>query len=155
MLLLLGFAATGGAQGVPMDKPSLFDSLNQKAAQAHDEPSTRALFVEIQGSTLGGPLPKSMLERLVHAQRDFQGGKRAPVTEEALAEAINKLGRKLNPEIYSGTNATQIISCANTACVIPRLFWHLQMVHSRTVQQIIACRRPVPCTSGFCCFARS
>jgi hypothetical protein len=49
-----------------------------------------------------------MLKRLAHAQRDFQAGKRAPVTEEALAEAVNGLGRKLNPDIYSGTNALQI-----------------------------------------------
>ena len=108
MLLLLGSVRAGGTQAVPMEKPSVFDSLNQKATQAHDEASTRALFVEIQGNTLGAPIPKSMLKRLVRAQRDFQDGKRAPITEETLAQAINGLGRKLNPEIYSGTNALQI-----------------------------------------------
>ena len=108
MLLLLSFVTTGGAQAVPMDKWSPYESLNQKAALARDEPSTRALFAEIQLRTLGGPLPQSMLRRLVRAQRDFHAGKRAPITEEALAEAINGLGRQLNPDVYSGTNALQI-----------------------------------------------
>ena len=85
-----------------------YEPLNQKAANSRDAVSIRDLFIDIQLRTLGHPLPESLTKRLVNVQCRFQEGKQSPVTEAALAHAINRLGHRLNPVVFSGTNELQI-----------------------------------------------
>ena len=87
---------------------SFYQSLDRQAGQAKDSASIRALFLQIHARTLAAPMPQSVLDRLTRAQEGFLGGTQRAVTEEAVAEAVNAMGRSLDPVTYTGTNALQV-----------------------------------------------
>jgi hypothetical protein len=87
---------------------SFYGPLDNKARYAKDNATIRELFQEIHDLTLFGPLPPSIHERLVRSQRSFLEGKQAPVTEGAVADAVNFLGRELDAATFTRTNAEQV-----------------------------------------------
>jgi hypothetical protein len=72
--------------------------------------------VLIQATTIGSSLPDSFTKRFVRAQQQFLRGERAAVTSQALADAVNQLGRRLNAAVYTGTNELQLNLLRKSEC---------------------------------------
>jgi len=87
---------------------SFYKSLDHQSVDAKDNATIRALALEIHNRTLFGPMPQSVLERLVRAQQGFLAGHHPSVTEAAVADAVNAMGNELDPVIFTGTNALQV-----------------------------------------------
>lgn len=77
-------------------------------AKANTPASISSLLADIHGRTLSGPLPQSVLDRMVHAQAGFMNRTQAPVTEAEVANAVNVMGKALDPVTFTGTNALQV-----------------------------------------------
>ncbi len=108
-LTTLGIASIAWSQTMVGPKPdSAYKSLDVKSEAATSRENIRALFLEIHGRTMFGPMPKTVLDRLVKTQEAFLAGTQSPVTEQAVADAVNAMGRALDPETYTGTNALQV-----------------------------------------------
>jgi len=98
-----------GAQAVTIQRShSFYQSLDRQSAEAKDTATIRTLMLEIHNRNLFGPMPQSVLERMIRAQAGFTKGKHAPVTETAVANAVNSMGRALDPVTFTGTNALQV-----------------------------------------------
>jgi hypothetical protein len=80
----------------------------QLKAGAQADHEIRDLFALIQATTLGGPLPDALTRRLERAQQQFLRGDRPAFSELTLADAINRLGCRLNAAVYTGTNELQL-----------------------------------------------
>jgi len=87
---------------------SFFKSLDQQTANAKDAASIRALFLEIHNRTVFGPLPESILQKAARAQENFLKGTQPPITEEAIANAVNTMGKTLIGNDFTGTNTMQV-----------------------------------------------
>src|SRR5437870_2239218 len=98
VFLCLNMTLPAQPQIMNVQRPDpFFDSLNRQA-NAKDDTGIAALFRDIHARTITGPLPQSVLARLVRAQKAFLEGK-APVTEAAVADGVNAMGRELNSTI--------------------------------------------------------
>jgi hypothetical protein len=109
ILAPLALTTLAKSQAVTPSKPISFNkSLDLQAGGASDSASIRSLFIEIHSRNLFGSIPQSVLDRMVRAQAGFKQGTQAPVTEAAVADAVNTMGRELDPVTFTGTNALQV-----------------------------------------------
>jgi len=106
-LLGLGMYDSAGAQSKALKGWDSYKLVDEKAIAAKDEVSVRALSEAVVGAGLMRTT-SSFRERIARAQLAFQRGQHESITESALADAINYLGKALGGAIYTGTNCLQV-----------------------------------------------
>jgi len=114
--LVIVFAALGSFVLAPLARPQAIAPINPRSfhksldlqAKANTPASIRSLLVEIHSRTLSGPVPQSVLDRMARAQAGFMNRTQAPVTEADVANAVNVMGKALDPVTFTGTNALQV-----------------------------------------------
>jgi hypothetical protein len=107
-LLGLGVYGSAGAQSKALKGWDSYKLVDEKAIAAKDEVSVRALSEAVVGGAALMRTSSSFRERIARAQLAFQRGQHESITESALADAINYLGKALGGAIFTGTNRLQV-----------------------------------------------
>jgi hypothetical protein len=107
-LLGLSMYGSAGAQSKALKGWDSYKLVDEKAIAAKDEVSVRALSEAVVGGAALMRTPSSFRERIARAQLAFQRGQHESITESALADAINYLGKALGGAIFTGTNRLQV-----------------------------------------------
>lgn len=105
---LLVMAPLARPQTVTLSHSDPFHQSLDLQAKANTDASIGQLFTEIHRRNLPGQAPATILDRMVRAQAGFINGTQAPVTEAEVANAVNVMGRVLDPETFTGTNERQV-----------------------------------------------
>jgi hypothetical protein len=69
-----------------------YETLDELASHANDETSTTRLFNQLLSMVSYGNIPQSLKDCLNRAEISFISGRHTPITEAAVANAVNYVG---------------------------------------------------------------